>query len=42
MKKYTTKVLAIVLAVVARVVAIIRDITGKNQEISLHISRENK
>ena len=42
MKKYTTNVLVIVLAVVARVVAIIRDITGKNQDISLHISRENK
>ena len=42
MKKFTSKTVVVILAIVARVVSLIRDIRGTNKEISLHISRENK
>lgn len=42
MKKFSSKTVVVILAIVARVVSLIREIRGTNKEISLHISRENK
>lgn len=42
MRNYSTTIINVVLAIVAKVVFLIRSINGSGKEISLHISRENK